>query len=49
VYLRHGAKGNETNQGIWWQQAEAHNYRVFEGLQRIGFLAGIDNKEENGR
>lgn len=45
----HGAVGNQSDQSIWWQQAQADHQGVSESLE-IGFIhACVDNEKKDGR
>ena len=45
----HRSKSDEANKRVWRKQAQAHNQRVLESFERVLLLAGIDDKQEDGR
>jgi hypothetical protein len=49
VLAYHGAICDQAHEGIWGQQAQAHNDRVLQRLQAILFLACVDDEQEDGR
>jgi hypothetical protein len=49
VYLCHGTEGDETHQGIGWQQTET-DYEGFSQTLEVVFVeAGVYDVEEDGR
>lgn len=44
----HGAKGDETDDGFGWQEAQCDDDGFFEGLKLVFVEAGVDEKQEHG-
>jgi hypothetical protein len=47
--LHHLSESDETNESVWWQQAQGHRQRILQGGKFFFVHASVDDKQEDWR